>query len=183
MRSTWRDHIRTVTEHIRNHNWLPVAVGAIVVAWLGLLLANLNVQPGPAAPALPSGYAQAHSDESINVGYKTDTPNNLSVGKSTSGSKPTTNWSNEDVATSASTTAPATSTTAATDEIVGGRGADEPGSTTTTPADTGSSTTTPPTDTTTVPGVDLGVETPIIDVNLNLGGDTGLDLDVGLPIL
>jgi len=184
VQTTWSSSARDTLRQTFRRNWLPFAVSVLVTAWLGLVIAGLSQTD----PALPSPPAHASSSAgSLEVGTRTDTPSNLAVVPSSASTGNTSSGSSMKVA-SASGSSSSTSNTSAVpaassssmDDVLGGRGADDSG--TSAPVvpvvpditdDSSASDETEP-----AVGVDLDVD-PILDVSLGLGGDSLVQLDVG----
>lgn len=51
---SWRENIQNLTQEARNHNWLPAAVAAIMIAWVSLIVLGFQ-QGAPFRPAPEPG--------------------------------------------------------------------------------------------------------------------------------
>lgn len=65
--NTWRDHLQTVFDHVRSHNWLPVAIGSITALWLALIL--VDIQQKPTSLGSPSQLGNQKASHSLSVSY------------------------------------------------------------------------------------------------------------------
>lgn len=180
MQNTWSDRFGSITKPFTGYNWLPTAVGSLVILWVGLLFTAIN-QTGPANPGAPSDIRTSKSTPAMAVTTASDT--------SAAMTSPTSNSStgtSSGAAIQSASIAPATSqfnTATAPDStignVVGGRGADE----TTTPQ-TSPALSSPTNDTAAgaTAGVGLTVQTPLTPdpISVGLGIDTGLQVDLGL---
>jgi cytoskeletal protein RodZ len=170
MQNTWSDRFGSVTSRVTHHNWLPAAVGCLVVLWVGLLLAAVN-QTGPANPGAPSNVGVSKSTPAMTVTSKSDTTEVTAAASSTTPTATASTAAVQSAAQPAYAMQPAATDTSS--NVVGGRGADAP-------AASADGTGTNATDTTT--GLDLSVQTPLTPDPINVGLDlnSGLQVNLGL---
>lgn len=125
VRQTWRENAQNILTEFRQHNWLPAAVGAIMVSWVALIIMGLQqtvlVNP-PVADTTQVGDTGRTIDVTT-AAVVTSSPQSSPVGSNRSSLAA----SNIDVQ-SPTTQQVATVTDVANQTVdeIGGRGGDEP---------------------------------------------------------
>ncbi|HEY1063699.1 MAG TPA: hypothetical protein VGE30_00175 [Candidatus Saccharimonadales bacterium] len=185
MQNTWSDRFDSVSDRITAHNWLPAGVAGLVVLWIGLIFAAMQV--GSQGPGTPSDLTATRNNPPMAVTAAGGSPTDLrvdSAGTNVAAAQPTTFSADTEPLATTPTPAQETPLTPLNDPIIGGRGGGGTGA-----LETPSLPAAPE------PTVGLEVDTPVtepigVDVGTNdglqagvdLGGLLDVDLDVGLGL-